>query len=492
MNQPRPARPYFVALAVIALVVAVSFFAFHPELPFHHGYRVQAMFKSSNGLRTGSPVRIAGVNVGKVVDMRREGDTAVVTMELEDAGRPIHTDATARIRPRVFLEGGFQVALEVGSPSAPEMPNDGTIPVSRTALPVQFQQTLSIFEAPGRESLRTVFHELSRALSSGGARGFAALAPQLEPLTRDLAWLGEAFRGTEPHDLSNIIGASARINSALDAQPGRIGELVGHLSQTAGAFSDRDSELAATLDRGARILHDTPPAIRAVDSALPAAERAGRTVLPALPAAPQAFTQTTSVLRELGALVAPSRRARTLGALRTTLVDLPRLVKTLAEVFPKTKSLGDCLSSHVVPALSAVAPDGGLSSGRPIWQDFAHSLVGLSSAAQNFDGNGHAIRYEAGFGDNTLLDIVPGVGPLLSNAPKSLRSRPVRPANGQAPPYRTDVPCSSQPKVALATASRASTTRTRAAGPPPPRLTLTQARRLLTPQRLRALAGGRR
>ncbi len=73
--------------------------------------------RARTGCATGSPVRIAGVDVGKVVDIDEgPGNTTVVTMELNDSGRPVHRDATARIRPRVFLEGGFLVELQPGQP----------------------------------------------------------------------------------------------------------------------------------------------------------------------------------------------------------------------------------------------------------------------------------------------------------------------------------------------------------------------------------------
>ncbi len=117
-----PLRPYLVALVMMAALAVVTYFAFHPSLPFVDGYRIEAVFQSSNGLRTGSPVRIAGIDVGKVVDIKNgPGNTTVAVLEIKDGGRPVHRDATAHIRARVFLEGGFLVELRPGSPSAPEL-----------------------------------------------------------------------------------------------------------------------------------------------------------------------------------------------------------------------------------------------------------------------------------------------------------------------------------------------------------------------------------
>ena len=46
-------------------------------------------------------------------------NAAVVTMDIDKNGLPIHADATARIRSRIFLEGNFYVDLHPGTPDAP-------------------------------------------------------------------------------------------------------------------------------------------------------------------------------------------------------------------------------------------------------------------------------------------------------------------------------------------------------------------------------------
>ena len=71
------------------------------------------------------------------------GHTTAVKMEIDGSGRPVKSDATLKIRPRLFLEGGFYVDLKPGSPSAPELKDGGTIPLPQTAVPVQFNQVLN-------------------------------------------------------------------------------------------------------------------------------------------------------------------------------------------------------------------------------------------------------------------------------------------------------------------------------------------------------------
>jgi len=480
-----PLRPYLIALGILLAVGLVTYFAFNPSLPFTHAYRVQAVFKSSNGLRDGSPVRIAGITVGNVVEIDDgPGSTTVVTMEIKDNGRPVHRDAMARVRPRVFLEGGFLVELEPGSPSAPELPDNGTLPLAQTTVPVQFHQVLTVLDAPTRQSLRGGIDTLAGGLGDGGAAGLRTLAPELRPLLRDTAWVAEAARGTEPDDVSELVRSTNRIAVALDRRPEQLGSLVDNLATTAAAVRSRDGELAASIGELSRVLRATPPALRALDGALPALERAGDHLAPALPVAPRAFRETAEAMRELGRLAAPRRRARTLVALETAFRDLPTLVGRLAATFPQTKPLSDCLSSHVLPLFQSKVPDGALSSGRPVWQDFVHSLVGLSSTSQNFDGNGHALRYQLGLGEQSV-GTLPGTG-LIASAPTTLRSRPLPRADRKPPPLNSTETCSRQPQPDLAAASGSA-----GVGPARTRVTpmpAAERKRLLDPDRLRKLA----
>src|SRR4051794_80267 len=110
----RGAAPFVVGAIVLLIVAAGSYLGFTKHVPFTKGFQFQAVFQTSNSIRKNSPVRIAGVNVGKVKKVESYHDPdggrtnySVVTLEVQDAALPIHKDATAKIRPRIFLEGNF-------------------------------------------------------------------------------------------------------------------------------------------------------------------------------------------------------------------------------------------------------------------------------------------------------------------------------------------------------------------------------------------------
>ncbi len=451
-------RPYVVATAMLVGLAVVSWFAFQPGLPFSSPYRLDAVFSSSNGLRAGSPVRVAGVDVGKVAKIRKgPGATTIVTLEIGDRGRPVHADAVARIRPRVFLEGGFRVELAPGTPDAPELVAGGVIPLTQTTVPVQMHQALTMFDAPARESLRRTLDTLAYGFDGGGAEGLRDVAPELAPVLRDTAIVARAAQGTERHDLSRLVKATATVAAALDQGDGRVGDLVDNLAVVAGAVDSRSAQLAATVESLEETLHEAPGPVRALEAALPALERAAGHLEPAFAIAPAALRDASAALADMGRLVAPGRRSRTLSALGTAFRDLPATVRRLAQVLPASKPLTDCLSSHIVPLLSATVPADDNGQPQPVWQEFAHLLVGLAGASQNFDGNGHNLRYQVAVGPGTLSKAaVPGLGTLLATAPSTLRSQPLPPADRRLPPLVADQPCSAQPQPQLGTPSGSS------------------------------------
>ena len=216
--------PVKAGLIAVLVIVIGSWLAFTKDIPFTQNYRVEAVFKDSNLITVRAPVRIAGIDVGKVVEVERYKDTnmSVVTMEIQDEGRPVREDATVRVRPRLFLEGNFYVDLKPGTPAAEELPDGGLIPVSQTAAPVQLDNVLTALQSDTRRSLQKTLIGFGEALDSEptpeddadqdpdvqGLTGGQAINKSLETSVgalRGSAIVSEALRGTQPRDLSRLV-----------------------------------------------------------------------------------------------------------------------------------------------------------------------------------------------------------------------------------------------------------------------------------------------
>src|SRR2546421_1624727 len=104
-RKPRLTR-FQAGLLGIVLIAAFSYLAYTKFAnPFASKFTVHAVFQSANGLRPDSLVRIAGINVGRVTDVepvahckvngttQSQCQAANVTMEIDNAGLPLHDDA---------------------------------------------------------------------------------------------------------------------------------------------------------------------------------------------------------------------------------------------------------------------------------------------------------------------------------------------------------------------------------------------------------------
>lgn len=452
--------PFALGVLSILGIVLFVYVAFAKRVPLVPRHEVQAIFASSNQLREGSPVRIAGVDVGSVIRIGPgPGTTQVVTMSLSEEGRPLHTDATAKIRPRVFLEGGYFVELHPGSPSAPKIEGKGPIPLPQTAVPVQLHQVLGALDRPTRASFQSGIRELASALDAGGAAGLRRALPPLAPALRDTARLSEASRGTSPGDLARLVTAASRVSGVLAARSGDLADTVTSLNRTAAALAADDAALAAGVRELDGVLIEAPPALDALDRALPPLERLARALRPGLRLAPGVLSRTAGVLVQMDALAGeparPSDFVQIVIDLTPVLPEVPRLALLARGLFPLVGPIVTCLEDNVVPTLNARLDDGHLSSGRPVWQDLLHALVGFAGGSQNFDANGPWARYMGTTGSDTIsTGDVPGLGRLFGGTSEPLLgSRPLwRGSNGH-PPLRPDQPCERQARPDLRAAA---------------------------------------
>ena len=429
------------------LVILGTFFAFYlaasKHIPFlSSGHELKIEFRSANEIAPNAPVRIAGVNVGTVDSISAgPAHTASVTVSLDDDALPIHTDATARIRPRTFLEGAFFVDIQPGSPSAPDLHDGGTIPVGQTADPVQFDQVLTSLQAPVRENLRATLFGFAKALSGGGPQAIRNTIPIFPPLLSKAAVVSEASTGTAPHDLSGAISGSSKVVRALAADRPALGGVVRDFSKVAAALASRQRQLGSTIAGLDQVLHQAPPTLDAVNAATPSTRSLIDAVRPLLRRAPAVIDPSIPLSGQVRKLLTPSELPALIADGTPAVRSLAQAAPTGIVTFAGLRDPVSCLLHNGLPNLNTPLADGSLSTGQPWYRELLYSLTGLSSASRDFDGNGFSTRYYAGFGDELLT--TPFGSPsgrlfaLGDNPP--LGSRPRKPDS--PPPLRPDVPC---------------------------------------------------
>ena len=490
MRRSRGISPLAAGLIALTLIGVGGYLGFTKRLPWHHDYVVHGVFASANELHRNSPVRIAGVNVGRVTGVKRgPAGTAVVAMAISDSGRPIHADATMKVRPRIFLEGNFFVDVRPGTGAAPELHDGGTVPLAQTATPVQFDQVLSTLNSSTRDQLRTLVEQYGAALDHGGAQAIRRGVPNWTGAFKGAAIVAEASRGTQEHDLSRFIAAQAQVSGALASRRTQLADLVVQFNHTLGALAARQGDVAASVAGLAGTLRAAGPALAEVNRALPSLRAFIPEVRPGLRAAPRTLDLALPLLDQANRLLAPSELPTLIASLRPAVRSLTAIEPDLRTLLGLVKPVTDCVHDNAVPALTTPLDDGGLSTGQPAWQELLHNVVGLASGSQDFDGNGPAVRYYGGYGDQLVsTGALPGTGQLygLSSTPV-LGSRPAWPGPGNQPPFRPDVACATQRAPDLNPATRsAPAPRTARARTVDPKLLSTVARVLRAADRGRA------
>jgi phospholipid/cholesterol/gamma-HCH transport system substrate-binding protein len=502
---------------MILAALAVTYYAFNQGLPFVHKFTVSAVVRNSVNVRSGDPVRIAGIDVGAVRGVAPAGTASKVTFTLDSSGLPVHRDATVRIRDRLFLEGSYYLDLDPGTPGAPSMRDGGTIPESQTYSPVQFFQVLSTFDVAARTDLRHLLNTLATGFAAArsqspwtsGAGALKRAFPQLGPVEKDIARVSRSLRGTRPGDLARLLSSASAVTGTVGASSLQLAQLVTGLDVSARALAAGDGALGRTITGLDATLREAPAALTAVDRSLAPVHRLARALDPSLKAAPPLVHALSGAVGELSAVLAPMERGRLLTSLRATFEQFPALLSELGSAFPVAKQVTDCLRTHVTPLLHQSVPDGSLSTGRPVWQDFAHFLPGVAGASGNFDANGPYTRVLAAAGTNTLssggagdggglLGALGGLlksGGVFSTAPPGGSSitgaRPQWVGAVTSADFRPDVPCATQTIPSLGATAAAPDLR-RISAPAAPRLTRAQLRAALTVQARRAGTGAGR
>jgi virulence factor Mce-like protein len=449
VKRPKRSRrltPFAAGVITIVLIAIPCYLAFGGSVPWEQKNLIRAVVRSANELQSRSPVRIAGVNVGQVESIERgPGATAIVTMSIADAGLPIHRDATLKVRPRLFLEGNFFVDLRPGTPASPNLPDGGTIPLSQTATPVQLDQVLTALGSDTRANLKSFLHGLSQSLDKGGAQHFNRMVPLMAPAFLETAIATEALHGSRPGDLAGFIGDGERTARALSSRRAELPQLVGALDVTLTTLAQRRAALGQSLTTLNDIAGHAPATFAALNRLFPALRAVSVEARPGLRAAPATLGLANPLLVQAQGLVSQPE-------LPALLRELDPAVRTLSELEPRLQRLlgtlqpiTECLRRNAIPTLKKSIVDPPLTTGLPIYREILDSTVGLASGSQDFTGDGPAVRYHAGFGDQIVTT---GTAPSLGEPLVGLTSEPLlgsRPRyTAQLPPFRPDVQCIGQ------------------------------------------------
>ena len=220
-------------LTIVAIVItAVTIFMLTGDRGFPwQRYSLKTRFESVPGLKRGSPVRVAGLEVGSVTEVLLTGDQVDVTFEVSEDVRDRITTGSVATLGSVSLLGESAVDITASSAGSP-IPEWGYVPQGRGTLGRLLSDPAA---ADKLEASLANIETVTRQLNAGEG--------SLGKLLKD-----DAFARSLTAASSNIEAVAGRIN----AGEGTAGKLISDpaLFNRLNSVSERLDQLVTRLNEG--------------------------------------------------------------------------------------------------------------------------------------------------------------------------------------------------------------------------------------------------
>ena len=333
-----------VAIMFILASVGLSLFVWSSlggTLPLSpKGWRFHASFTNASALDKNADVRIAGVDIGKVVSVSQQGLRTDATIQLDPQYAPLPSDARAILRQKTLLGETF-VELTPGTRSAPKLPEGGTLSVANISSTQPLDRVLGVLDDRTRKDVQALFSNGATAFSGREADLNSALG-NLGPLTSQML------------TITTILDRQRRPVQSLVRDAGTVLRTVGaHRDAVAGLAHAADDVLAATDARNAQLIatvRELGPLLVQLRATAGDATTTAHIAAPVLHA-----------LRPVAPLVAPGLRAlRSLSPqVSSLLVDLRKALPIAARALPATAHITRALvpfTDVLYPATREITP----------------------------------------------------------------------------------------------------------------------------------------
>jgi phospholipid/cholesterol/gamma-HCH transport system substrate-binding protein len=395
------------ALSCVGLLLFL-WISFGGTIPFNpQGYEFKVSFPNADQLATQADVRIAGVDVGKVISKSLDTDhnRTIATIELDDQYAPIHADAQAILRMKTIL-GETYVELTPGSSKAPAIPDGGMLPRGQVTSEVQLSDIFNALDPKTRHAFQVWQQQLAKAVQ-GNEQNLNDVLGNLPTFAADATDILQVL-DVEHTATVRLVQNGGTVFAALSQDQSALrnlitsGETVFHttaanqnqLAKIFEAFPTFLNETKATMARLKSFSLDADPLIRELE---PVAQDLGPTL--------HAVKELSPNLRSFFYTLALRPASKGNNLVNVSQTGLPAVADVLAGAKPLLGSLG--------PFLEQLNPIfGWLSLHQQLISDFisngatplAATTTSLGGAGLKCDGVpcGHYLRQFGPTGPETL------------------------------------------------------------------------------------------
>jgi phospholipid/cholesterol/gamma-HCH transport system substrate-binding protein len=272
-------KDFLAIVGLMVVAVAVSYYIVQNQrlrIPLLEPkpYQLNAEFTTGQAVVAGQgqTVRVSGVRVGDIGNVKLKDGRAVIRMDLDpDYKDLVHTDATALLRPKTGLKDMF-IELDPGTDAAPVAKAGWTMPVRATEPDVNPDEVLSTLDADTRDYLKLLLHGAGRGLE-GRAPDLRDVLRRFEPTHRDLALVNGAV-AERRQNLRRLIHSLRLLNTSLAQQPDQLAGLVDSSEQVLRQFASEEGSISQAIG-------DLPGTLRQTTSTLGDVQRFSEILKPA-------------------------------------------------------------------------------------------------------------------------------------------------------------------------------------------------------------------
>lgn len=411
-------NPVLIGAVTVLIVLVAVFLAYNANegLPFVPTQELKVDVADGSDIVIGNDVREGGFRVGLVSDAKPielpNGQVgAQLTLQLDEAHKNVPVDSFASIRP-VSVLGTKYVNLQPGT-SRQYINNGGTLPLSHTSIPVQFDDVFKTFDQKTRAAIDNNLQGYGNALAGRGSSlndtiaALPSLLRHLEPvasylsqpsteLTRFIGSLNQFMAAVAPEAQVNVqlLRNAAITFGALDRDPNALKQTIAQTPPTLSVGTDSLAAQRPFLTDFTILGGYLAPASASLSQTLPVINPAieqGTRVLARTPPLDQQLQQVMVALKNLATAPGTNIAVNALTGTVTTLNPMIRYLGPFQTVCDDWNYWWTYLSEHLSAQTNygfaqRAMIDLGAISGNGVGQQGANAPAGQTSLTGPYTG----------------------------------------------------------------------------------------------------------
>jgi phospholipid/cholesterol/gamma-HCH transport system substrate-binding protein len=249
MSKRAPSTTQLLVITFFALscfgILLFLWVTFGGPTPFKaKSYQVTVPFEEASQLAEQSDVRISGVDVGKVENIKLgpNGHESVALLNIADKYAPLPQGTRAMLRTKTLL-GETYVELTPGSKSEPVLKDGGELPPAQVAESVQLDEIFQAFNPETRAAFQEWMQEAAVAIEGQGQNLSYAIG-NFEPTFKEFEGLFRVLN-SQKLAVSKLFSNGTKTFEALRGREGELANLIRSSNELFSTTASRDKDIEA-------------------------------------------------------------------------------------------------------------------------------------------------------------------------------------------------------------------------------------------------------